>query len=58
MKPNTSEKLKALEKYLTEVKTKLSSVVPEKHKDRVTEYKSYLTSEVKRTERTINQLKV
>lgn len=47
-----------LTKYLDNVKTRMSSAIPEKHKNRPNEYKAWLKLEFKRTSKKIESLKV
>lgn len=43
----TKEKVKQLNKYLSDLKSRLSSTtIPEKHKHRVESYKRYLNNEI------------
>lgn len=43
----TREKLLSLSKYVVDMQNKLDSIIPEKHKHRVEEYKEFLRREIR-----------
>ena len=54
----SKEKLQNLTKYADNVKSKLSSQTPEKHKSHPAEYKQYLERELVATTKKIDALKL
>lgn len=52
------DKIVSLSKYLEDIKSKLASEVPSKHKNRVSQYKAFLTKEVDLTTKKIDNLKL
>lgn len=46
---NTKEKILSLEKYLTELKNRLNSPTPDKHKNRDKEFREFLNREIRKT---------
>lgn len=53
---NPVEKIASLTKYINEHKSKLTSPVPEKHKNHPESYKDYLKLEITKAQRTIDKL--
>jgi len=54
----SKEKLQSLTKYADNVKNKLSSSVPEKHKNRSAEYRQYLERELAASTKKIEALRL
>jgi hypothetical protein len=54
----SKEKLVALTKYSADLKAKLSSPVPTKHKNRESQYKKFLEKELKTTDTKVEGLKL
>ena len=54
----TKEKLISLNKYAQELKNKLTSAVPAKHKNRPQSYKNFLTHELKMVNSKIEEAKL
>lgn len=50
------EKVKSLTKYLEDLKNRLNSDIPEKHKNRPEQFKAFLQREIKLTQITITKL--
>jgi uncharacterized protein YpmS len=54
----SKEKTLSLTKYLSDLKNKLSSQLPEKHKNRECQYKQFLNNEIKTVSAKLEVLKL
>ena len=52
----SKEKLNSLNKYSQDLKNKLTSITPEKHKDHPDTYKNFLERELSQTSKKIEEL--
>lgn len=57
-KNNSAEKITALQVYVDGLKSRLSSPVPEKHKDRPEQYKGWLKREIEQHTKKLEDLKM
>lgn len=51
----TKEKLQSLKKYISDLKSKLESPLPEKHKGHKHTYHEFLNNEIKKTQAKIEE---
>jgi len=55
---NNKDEIQRLETYINKLKDSLSSAVPSKHKNRVEQYKQYLTNEIEMHKAKIERMKL
>lgn len=55
---SSKQRIESLSKYISDLKNKLDSPIPEKHKERASSYYDYLESEIRKASTALESLRL